>query len=195
MVFKAILNGFPMVAKRFRDIGAGEGNVNVKENHDQLIKEVARLARTGYFLQHFIGEAKKQGVDSNSGGLGAIKGLSVEEYQATFQAEDGSSADPGLVVWLFEPRRSSPVKHWSGTNDYPAWPQNKLGSTLNAFTHYAYLFSHESTVTVLADLQSIFWAPPMHHIMFKRRWGSIRISFGNHRNPVPNCQSVKFNKR
>ena len=32
--------------------------------------------------------------------------------------------------------------------------QNKLGSTLNAFTHFVYLFSQESTVP--ADLQSMF---------------------------------------
>ncbi|KAJ6580234.1 kinase-like domain-containing protein, partial [Mycena sp. CBHHK59/15] len=56
------------------------------------------------------------------------------------------------VVWLFEPRRSSTVKHWSGTNDYPAWHQSKLGNTLGAFTHWAYLFSQESIV--LADLQT-----------------------------------------
>ncbi|KAJ7785384.1 kinase-like domain-containing protein, partial [Mycena olivaceomarginata] len=54
--------------------------------------------------------------------------------------------------WLFELRRTSKVKHWSGTNEYPPWDQNKLGSTLNTFTHYAYLFSLESTV--LCDLQT-----------------------------------------
>ncbi|KAJ7343798.1 hypothetical protein DFH08DRAFT_810347 [Mycena albidolilacea] len=32
------------------------------------------------------------------------------------------------------------------------WHQNKLGSTLNAFAHYVYLFSQEPTV--LADLQT-----------------------------------------
>ncbi|KAJ7882121.1 hypothetical protein B0H13DRAFT_1456654, partial [Mycena leptocephala] len=32
------------------------------------------------------------------------------------------------------------------------WYQNKLGSTLNTFTHYAYLLSQETTV--LADLQT-----------------------------------------
>ncbi|KAJ6613706.1 kinase-like domain-containing protein, partial [Mycena sp. CBHHK59/15] len=41
---------------------------------------------------------------------------------------------------------------WSGTNEYPAWHQNKIGSTLNTFAHYVYLFSQESTV--LADLQT-----------------------------------------
>ncbi|KAJ7857103.1 kinase-like domain-containing protein, partial [Mycena olivaceomarginata] len=57
--------------------------------------------------------------------------------------------------WLLEPRRSSRVKHWSGINEYPPWHQNKLGSMLNAFAHYVYLFSQESTV--LADLQSVFF--------------------------------------
>ncbi|KAJ7142387.1 kinase-like domain-containing protein, partial [Mycena epipterygia] len=56
------------------------------------------------------------------------------------------------VIWLFEPRRSSKVSHWSGTNEYPPWHRSKLGSTLNTFTHYAYLFSLESMV--LADLQT-----------------------------------------
>ncbi|KAJ6529385.1 hypothetical protein B0H19DRAFT_861738, partial [Mycena capillaripes] len=59
----------------------------------------------------------------------------------------------GIVVWLFEPRLNSKVRHWSGTNEYPPWHNNKLGSTLNAFAHYAYLLSQESTV--LADIQSI----------------------------------------
>ncbi|KAJ7693858.1 kinase-like domain-containing protein, partial [Mycena rosella] len=57
------------------------------------------------------------------------------------------------IVWLFEPRCSSTVSHWSGTNEYPPWHQHKLSSTLNTFTHYAYLLSLESTV--LADLQSV----------------------------------------
>ncbi|KAJ6629943.1 kinase-like domain-containing protein, partial [Mycena sp. CBHHK59/15] len=60
--------------------------------------------------------------------------------------------DSGIVIWLFEPRRSSKVKRWSGTNEYPPWHQNKLGSTLTAFAHYAYLFSLESTI--FCDLQT-----------------------------------------
>ncbi|KAJ7844955.1 hypothetical protein B0H13DRAFT_1457261, partial [Mycena leptocephala] len=63
-----------------------------------------------------------------------------------------SDSDPGLVIWLFEPRRSSKVKHWTGTNEYPPWYRNKLNITLNSFAHYAYLFSLESTV--LADPQT-----------------------------------------
>ncbi|KAJ7913091.1 kinase-like domain-containing protein, partial [Mycena leptocephala] len=63
-----------------------------------------------------------------------------------------SNSDSGLVIWLFEPRRLSKVKHWSGTNEYLSWHQNKLGSTLNTFTHYAYLLGQETTV--LADLQT-----------------------------------------
>ncbi|KAJ6494449.1 hypothetical protein C8R45DRAFT_824724, partial [Mycena sanguinolenta] len=59
-----------------------------------------------------------------------------------------SNHDPGIIIWLLEPRQSSRVKHWSGTNEYPPWHQNKLGSTLNAFAHYV----QESTV--LAGLQT-----------------------------------------
>jgi hypothetical protein len=84
----------------------------------------------------------------------AASGISSDAYQAACEAQDHTVLDPGLVVWLFEPRRSSKVIHWSGTNEYPAWHQNKLGSTLNAFSHYVYLLSQESIV--LADLQSVF---------------------------------------
>ncbi|KAJ7790255.1 hypothetical protein B0H13DRAFT_1676232 [Mycena leptocephala] len=84
-----------------------------------------------------------------------VSGFSEEQYQAARQARDDSNSDPGIVIWLFEPRRSSKVQHWSGTNKYPPWHRNKLGSTLNTFAHYAYLFSLESTV--LADLQSVFY--------------------------------------
>jgi hypothetical protein len=61
----------------------------------------------------------------------------MEQYEAA--QLDGFAE--GYVIWLIEPQHSSPVKHWSGTNEYPAWHQNKLGSTLNAFAHYVYLFS------------------------------------------------------
>ncbi|KAJ6560013.1 kinase-like domain-containing protein [Mycena capillaripes] len=169
MVFKLIFNGLPWVAKRFVNIGTGEGHVDICENHEQIVKEATRLSRTEHFLGRFIGEAKRQGIDIESGigvtdfkigvevvqnnsGPSKASGFSVEQYEAAHEAQDNSDSDPGLIIWLFEPRRSSKVKHWTGTNEYPPWHRNKLGSTLNAFAHYAYLFSLESTV--LADLQT-----------------------------------------
>ncbi|KAJ7934799.1 kinase-like domain-containing protein [Mycena leptocephala] len=138
---------FPWVAKRFYDIGAGEGHVEIQENREQLIKEATRLGRTSYLLAQFMAEAKRKGVD-----IDQASEISFEEYQAACEVQDDSVFDPGVIIWLFEPRRSSKVAHWSGTNEYPAWHQNKIGSTLNAFAHYVYLFSQESTV--LADLQT-----------------------------------------
>ncbi|KAJ7758933.1 kinase-like domain-containing protein, partial [Mycena maculata] len=142
------------VAKRFFDIGAGEGQVEIQENHSEVVKEATRLARASYFLEKFIAGAKRQGIQVTDFKLGievvedisgpsVASGFSLEQYEAAF--------DPSIIVWLFKPRRSSKVKRWSGTNEYPAWEQNKLGNTLNAFSHYVYLFSQESTV--LADLQ------------------------------------------
>ncbi|KAJ7465858.1 hypothetical protein B0H11DRAFT_1733567, partial [Mycena galericulata] len=138
-------------------------SVEIQENHDEVVKEAIRLSRAGYFLKRFIAEAKNQGVDIEQGiqvtdfklGIEVVKdevgpskasGFSLDQYKA--------AGDPGIIAWLFEPRRSSKVTNWSGTNEYPAWHRNKLGSTLNAFAHYGYLFSQESTV--LADLQSMF---------------------------------------
>ncbi|KAJ6611721.1 kinase-like domain-containing protein, partial [Mycena sp. CBHHK59/15] len=168
-VYKAVYNGFPWVAKHFSDIGAGEGHVEIQENREQLIKEATRLGRTSYLLMQFMAEAKRKGVDIDQGisvtdfklGIEVVEngsapspapGISLEKYQAAYEVQDDSSSDTGIVIWLFEPRRSSKVIHWSGTNEYPAWHQNKLGSTLNTFAHYVYLFSQESTV--LADLQT-----------------------------------------
>ncbi|KAJ7439539.1 kinase-like domain-containing protein [Mycena galericulata] len=172
MVYKVILDGLPWVAKRYFNIGAGEGLVDIGENHDQIVKEVTRLSRTSYFLTRFIAEAQRQGVDIDQGihvtdfklavevvpdasGPSRASGFSIEQYNATRPAEDNANnagSNMGIIVWLFEPRRSSKVQHWSGTNEYPPWHRNKLGSTLNAFAHYAYLLSLESTV--FCDLQT-----------------------------------------
>ncbi|KAJ7674304.1 kinase-like domain-containing protein, partial [Mycena rosella] len=152
------------VAKRFFNIGAGEGAVDIQENYHQVVKEVTRLSKAGYFLKRFITEANKQAVEITQGievtefklgvevvqdscGPSKASGFSFDQYQTE------SESNHGIIVWLFEPRRSSTVSHWSGTNEYPPWHRHKLGSTLNAFTHYAYLLSLESTV--LADLQSV----------------------------------------
>ncbi|KAJ7501191.1 kinase-like domain-containing protein, partial [Mycena galericulata] len=171
-----IFDGLPWVAKRFFNIGSGEGDVDIQENHNQVVKEATRLSKTAYFLKRFIAEAKRQGVDIEEGievtdfklgieviedgsGPSEASGFSPEQYQTALEAQHDPASDPtshnanpGLVIWLFEPRRSSKAKHWSGTNEYPPWHQNKLGSTLNAFTHYAYIFSLESTA--LCDLQT-----------------------------------------
>ncbi|KAJ6494465.1 hypothetical protein C8R45DRAFT_824329 [Mycena sanguinolenta] len=100
-------------------------------------------------------------VQHNSGPSPA-SGVSVEQYEAACEAQDDSNHDLGIIIWLLEPRQSSRVKHWSGTNEYHPWHQNKLGSRLNAFAHYVYLFSQESTV--LADLQSVFFSSFGYHL-------------------------------
>ncbi|KAF7344642.1 Kinase-like protein [Mycena venus] len=170
-VHKAIYDGLPWVAKRFCNIGAGEGQVDIQENLDQVVKEVTRLCKLGYFVTRFIGEAQKQDVEieqrirvtdfklgveivDNAVGPSTASGFSLEQYQAAQPNSDSDqlTSDRGLVTWLFEPRRYSKVQHWSGTNEYPPYHRHKLGSTLNAFTHYAYLLSLESMI--FCDLQT-----------------------------------------
>ncbi|KAJ6494430.1 hypothetical protein C8R45DRAFT_1135240 [Mycena sanguinolenta] len=41
-MFQVIYEGFPWVAKRFFDIGAGEGHVEIHDNPEQLIQEAIR---------------------------------------------------------------------------------------------------------------------------------------------------------
>ncbi|KAJ7844229.1 hypothetical protein B0H14DRAFT_2358766, partial [Mycena olivaceomarginata] len=157
--------GFPWVAKRFYDTGMGEGTVEIQENCLQLIKEACRLSTTQYFLEQFITAARQQDVDIEKdievtdfklgvevieagAGPSIASGFSLEQYEATSRASKRA-----LWYGCFEPRRNSKVRHWSGTNEYPPWHNNKLGSTLNAFAHYTYLLSQESIF--LADIQSM----------------------------------------
>ncbi|KAK6971448.1 kinase-like protein, partial [Favolaschia claudopus] len=170
-VYKVIYEGMPWVAKRFKDIGAGEGQVEIAENTAHLMEEVTRLGKTDIYLKGFVAEANDRGVSIDESlavtkfklGVEIVQdgcdpspasGVSLDQYQAacntTADSESGVSAVK--ILWLFEPRRTTKVEHWSGTNEYPAWPQKKLGSTLNAFTHYVYQISQETTV--LADLQT-----------------------------------------
>ncbi|KAJ7737132.1 hypothetical protein B0H16DRAFT_1326096, partial [Mycena metata] len=157
--------GLPWVAKRFINIGTGDGEVDIQENCDQVVKEAARLLRLGYFVKRFLAEAKRQSVDLEDGIQVTDFKIAVE---VTPDSEDSEpvtqhTSDPGkgLVVWIFEPRRSSKVQRWSGTNEYPPWDRGKLGSTLNTFAHYAYIVSHESTV--FCDLQSMSFPVQFSH--------------------------------
>lgn len=111
-----------------------------------------------------------------SSGPSAASGFSLEQYEAAQPPSNGPAASEhdsteGIIVWLFEPRRSSKVKHWSGTNEYPSWKRNKVGSTLSAFTHYAYITSHESTV--FCDLQSKFCV--VHHFNCLTEYNHLQL--------------------
>jgi hypothetical protein len=53
--------------KRFVNVGTREGDVEITENRDQLVKKASRLNRAAYFLKRFIAEAKRQGVDIEQG--------------------------------------------------------------------------------------------------------------------------------
>ncbi|KAJ7911208.1 hypothetical protein B0H13DRAFT_1875963 [Mycena leptocephala] len=83
----------------------------IQENHDQVVKEVTRLSKTGYFLGKFMSDAKKQGVDIEQGiqatdfklgvevaqdnsGPSAASGFSVEQYRAARETQDDSISDP-----------------------------------------------------------------------------------------------------
>ncbi|KAJ7261433.1 hypothetical protein C8J57DRAFT_1232299 [Mycena rebaudengoi] len=67
IVHMAIYDGLLWVAKCSCNIGAGEGQVDIQENLDQVVKEVTRLCKLGYFVTRFIGEARKQDVEIEQG--------------------------------------------------------------------------------------------------------------------------------
>lgn len=96
----------------------------------------------------------------NSGFPSKASGVTAVEYTELLaqaddtdnELDDDANKSKGCIAWLLEARRSGKVERWSGTNEYPMWGDNKLGNTLNAFTHFAYMDSYESIV--FADLQS-----------------------------------------
>ncbi|KAJ6474519.1 kinase-like domain-containing protein [Mycena vulgaris] len=146
MIHKAIIDGLPWVAKRFFNIGAGEGHVDIQENYEQVVKEVTRLSKAGYFLKRFIAEAKKKGVEIEQGIQVTDFKLGVEVIQEGCgpSTASGFSSEHYLKHKTTRTLSQGPSSGSSNLDD-PA-------STLNTFTHYAYLFSLESMV--LADLQS-----------------------------------------
>ncbi|KAJ7600369.1 hypothetical protein C8J56DRAFT_739163, partial [Mycena floridula] len=44
-----------------------------------------------------------------------------------------------VIAWMLEYCHPPGVQHWSSTTEFPT-QTNKLGSTLNAFTHYSFKF-------------------------------------------------------
>ncbi|KAJ7785382.1 hypothetical protein B0H14DRAFT_2630596 [Mycena olivaceomarginata] len=116
VVHKVIYDGLPWVAKRFFNIGIAEGDVDLQQNRDHLVKEATRLSRTGYFLEWFIAEAKRQDADIEQGikvtnfklgvevirdgsGPSIASGFSPEQYQAASDAQSNPNVDP---VWKCE---------------------------------------------------------------------------------------------
>ncbi|KAJ7814270.1 hypothetical protein B0H14DRAFT_2184059, partial [Mycena olivaceomarginata] len=70
--------------KRFFNVGTGEGDVEITENRNQLVKEASRLNRAAYFLKRFIAEARRQGVDIE-------QGIDVTEFKLGIEVvPDGS---------------------------------------------------------------------------------------------------------
>jgi hypothetical protein len=65
---------------------------------------------------------------------------------------DATSGNPdSAVTWLLEPLRAASVDRWSGTLEHPIHA-DKAGKTIDAFMHFAYIYSQQSLV--FADLQS-----------------------------------------
>ncbi|KAJ7859091.1 hypothetical protein B0H14DRAFT_2577458 [Mycena olivaceomarginata] len=89
MVHKVIHDGLPWVAKRFFNIGTGEGLVEIQDNYDQITKE-------GIKVTEF-----KLGVDliPNGSGPSIASGFSMEQYEAA--QLDGSAqgwTDPQPIL-------------------------------------------------------------------------------------------------
>ncbi|KAF8125382.1 hypothetical protein K438DRAFT_1791150 [Mycena galopus ATCC 62051] len=88
----------------------------------------------GYFGTRLIREARKQDVEIE-------QGIRVTDFKLGVEIVDNN------VIQLL-----SKVQHWNGTNEHPPYHRHKLGSTLNGFSHYAYLLSLESMI--FCDLQT-----------------------------------------
>ncbi|KAJ7587253.1 kinase-like domain-containing protein [Mycena floridula] len=140
-----------MVGKHFHNIGNGDGIVSWAENIRELENEVKRLKVAELFLEEFKDHAKKSNLPSTA------SGISEEQYDVEIKP---------VIAWMLEYRRPPGVQRWSSTTEFPTHT-NKLGSTLNAFTHYTFIASAEQIV--LADLQtaqSLDKQGNMVHVLF-----------------------------
>jgi hypothetical protein len=109
--------------------------------------------------------------------LSKASGITADEYSSQGAAAEAEAAPMPRVAWLLEPKCSATVQKWSGSNQYPTWNNNKLGNTLNAFSHYVYFASHGQLV--IADLQSLSFSPSLSSIFHALLAANARGDDGN----------------
>ncbi|KAJ7590441.1 hypothetical protein C8J56DRAFT_1048600 [Mycena floridula] len=172
-VYNATFLGKQHAAKRFHNIRGGKNSaVTINENQQEIINEVSRLTQAAWLYEQFKDLAEDKGVEidetlrvadcivavkiiadqpSPASGVGltkyndAIADVLDNHDQAT------QNRNFAYVTWLLEELRPKGCKWWSGTNNHPV-QHSKLGTTLNAFAHFAFLCTNKTVV--LADLQT-----------------------------------------
>ncbi|KAJ7832306.1 hypothetical protein B0H13DRAFT_2289105 [Mycena leptocephala] len=163
-VYRIMLGGKAYVAKRFIEIGNGRDVVSIDENTAQLINEMTRLAEGRYFLTKFYERAEETGTQVSADFMFS-DGLLAQEIVGDCALTpspasgvpmsvflDATSGNPdSAITWLLEPLRAASVNRWSGTLEHPIHA-DKAGKTIDAFMHFAYIYSQQSLV--FADLQS-----------------------------------------
>ena len=88
----------------------------------------------------------KEIVDGETGTPSPATGVTQSQWTDSWAVQDYG------LVWLLEPERSPVVQRWSGTMEHPKQTGSKLGATVTAFAHHAYICSLRTLV--FADLQS-----------------------------------------
>ncbi|KAJ7908245.1 hypothetical protein B0H13DRAFT_2498456 [Mycena leptocephala] len=142
---------------------AGKNQESISyENTAQLINEMTRLAQGRYFLTKFYERAEETGTQVSADFMFS-DGLLVQEIVGDCALTpspasgvpmsvflDATSGNPdSAVTWLLEP--GAGLFRWSGTLEHPIHA-DKAGKTIDAFMHFAYIYSQQSLV--FADLQS-----------------------------------------
>ncbi|KAK7046460.1 kinase-like protein [Favolaschia claudopus] len=163
-VYQIVVDGKSYVAKRFYEIGRGDGLVSIDENTVQLTNEMIRLAKGQWFLDKFY-ERAEETATSVTTDFRFSEGLLVQEIIGESASAPSPAAGQSLdafldsvdqnpdsaITWLLEPLRASYVEKWSGTLEHPTH-SNKAGKTMDAFVHFCFVYSQRSLV--FADLQS-----------------------------------------
>ncbi|KAJ7588665.1 kinase-like domain-containing protein, partial [Mycena floridula] len=127
------------VGKAYFETGHGS-DIGIVENSEELTKEAVRLQSLTAFWKAFEKHAKSQKCD-----IAKYTSLSEDELVLT-------EGRVSWITWLIEPERgNSDFKRWTGTMETKTH-QDKAGTTINAFEHFAYVYSRKQMV--FADLQS-----------------------------------------
>ncbi|KAJ7573523.1 hypothetical protein C8J56DRAFT_903326 [Mycena floridula] len=146
-------------AKRFHNIGGGKNSaVTINENQQEIINEASRLTQAAWLYEPSLRVADCiVAVEIIADQPSPASGVSLTKYNDAIAdvLDDHDQATQNrnfaYVTWLLEELRPKGCKRWSGTNNHPV-QHSKLGTTLNAFAHFAFLYTNNTVV--LADLQT-----------------------------------------
>ncbi|KLO19783.1 kinase-like protein [Schizopora paradoxa] len=144
---REVESGKEYVLKKFFRVQAHAPTLTLEENNENVFKDLARLTWGKLFYKDFQAAVAQKAIaiDDTITFADAWLGRELED-------ENGSPIDDDKATdWIVEDKRSKLTSRYSGTMVFRSMDRDLRGSTLSAFTHFA--FFQSSSTTLFADLQ------------------------------------------